>query len=228
MSLDRKTWNCAVVGVWMSRCWYVSGSYAIWQFHPSFLCEALLQKKNKMLEEALQLALKAQEKVWILEVSGSQVQETWTKYENGVWFFLSCFIDFVLVPWNNSHEQLECPMVNSTYARFHRLGGETFVGIEREDWSATDAERLPGHVPRLGSRFSWASMRIWPHGFLSVTSATNFQQVVPQEQWARVCYFCGFQFFLHVFHMDFGTDFSSKSGQFLEGFSFPAAGVTRP
>ena len=91
--------------------------------------------------------------------------------------------------------------------RVHRLGGETFVGIEREDWSATDAERLPGHVPRLGWWFSWASMRmawkeIWPHEFF-VISATNFKQVVPTEQWAPCLLVLCFSIFLHT-----KTDFS--------------------
>ena len=41
---------------WTNQCAIVSLSAAL------FPVEALLQKKNKMLEEALQLALKAQEK----------------------------------------------------------------------------------------------------------------------------------------------------------------------
>ena len=76
------------------------GDFCVW--------EALLQKKNKMLEEALQLALKAQEKVWIQVIVGKSslrnMNFKWKRWQNKIWewclgFFKSYFIDFLLVPW---------------------------------------------------------------------------------------------------------------------------------
>ena len=115
--------------------------------------EALLQKKNKMLEEALQLALKAQEKAiseswdlgwwWVMHMAvllvGSDVQQ------NDGWWVFTFWFQFMIKPsWNQFFNLVQ----HQWLSRHCFPGREAPLRAEREDGSPADAERLSGHVRR--------------------------------------------------------------------------------